>query len=75
MGFRYFIKEHVGKCMMVQMLQYGILESNHLLFDELLKRKKTHKYGVVEDHIALKYCWKGKALLLTQIKVSRRDVG
>jgi hypothetical protein len=74
MGFRYFIKEHVGKCMMVQMLQDSILESNHLLFDEL-KRKKTHKCGVVKDHITLKYCWKRKVLLLIQIKASRRDVG
>jgi hypothetical protein len=75
MGFKYFIKEHVGKCMMLQMLQDSILESNHLLFDELLKRKKTHKCGVVEDHITSKYCWKGKVLLLTQIKTSKRDVG
>jgi hypothetical protein len=57
------------------MLQDGILESNHLLFDELLKRKKTHECGVVEDHIALKYYWKGKVLLLNQIKASRRDIG
>jgi hypothetical protein len=54
MGFKHFIKEHVGNCMMVQMLPDGILESNHLLFDELLKMKKTDKWGVVEDHIALK---------------------
>jgi hypothetical protein len=37
MGYIYFIKEHVGKGMMVQMLLDGILKPNHLLFDELFK--------------------------------------
>jgi hypothetical protein len=41
MGFRYFIEEHVGKGMMVQMLQDGILKSNHLLPNELFKQKNT----------------------------------
>jgi hypothetical protein len=42
MGFRYFVKEHVGKGMVVQTFQDGILKSNHLLPNELLKWKKTH---------------------------------
>jgi hypothetical protein len=37
MGFRYPIREHVGKGMMVQMLQDEILKLNHLLSDELFK--------------------------------------
>jgi hypothetical protein len=41
MGFKYPIGEHVGKGMMVQMLQDGILKSNHLLPNELFKRKKV----------------------------------
>ncbi len=41
MGLTYPIKEHVGKGMMVQTLQDGILKLNHLLFDELFKGKKT----------------------------------
>jgi hypothetical protein len=42
MGLRYFVKEHVRESMMVQTLQDGIMKSNHLLPDELFKRKKTH---------------------------------
>jgi hypothetical protein len=42
MGFRYIVKKHVKKGMMVQMFQDGILKLNHLLFDELFKWKKTH---------------------------------
>jgi hypothetical protein len=41
MGFKYLIKKHVKKGMMVQTLQDGILKLNHLLFDELFKGKKT----------------------------------
>jgi hypothetical protein len=37
MGFKYPIKKHVGKGMMVQMLRNGILKSNYLLFDELFE--------------------------------------
>ncbi len=40
MGFKYPIENHVGKGMMVQMLQNGILKLNHLLFNELFKQKK-----------------------------------
>jgi hypothetical protein len=42
MGFKYFVEEHAKEGMVVQTLQDGILKSNHLLFDELFKRKKTH---------------------------------
>jgi hypothetical protein len=42
MGFRYLVEEHVGKVMMVQTLQDGILKLNHLLPNELFKWKKTH---------------------------------
>jgi hypothetical protein len=31
MGFKYLVGEHVGKGMMVQMLQNEILKLNHLL--------------------------------------------
>jgi hypothetical protein len=41
MGFKYLVKEYVEKGMMAQMFQDGILKSNHLLLDELFKRKKT----------------------------------
>ncbi len=42
MSFIYPIEKHVEKSMMVQMLQDGILKSNHLLHDELFKKRKTH---------------------------------
>ncbi len=42
MGFKYLVGErYVGKGMMVQMLGDGILKLNHVLLDELFKRKKT----------------------------------
>ncbi len=42
MGFKYHVGKHVGKGMMVQTFQDGILKLNHLLIDELFKWKKTH---------------------------------
>jgi hypothetical protein len=41
MALRYFVEEHAREGMMVQTLQDGILKSNHLLLNELFK-KKTH---------------------------------
>jgi hypothetical protein len=41
MGFKYPIGKHFEKGMMVHTPQDGILKLNHLLFDELFKRKKT----------------------------------
>jgi len=41
MGFKYLVGEHIEEGMMVQTLQDGILMSNHLLLNELFKRKKT----------------------------------
>ncbi len=41
MSLTYPIKEHVGKGIVVQMPQDGILKSNHLLFDKLFKQNKT----------------------------------
>jgi hypothetical protein len=38
----YPIEKHVKEGMMVQMYQNGILKSNHLLLNELFKRKKAH---------------------------------
>jgi hypothetical protein len=35
-----FKEQRVGNSMMLQMFQYKILKSNHLLFDELFKQKK-----------------------------------
>jgi hypothetical protein len=40
MGIRCHFGKHAKKCMMVQMLQDGILKLNHLLLVELLKWKK-----------------------------------
>jgi hypothetical protein len=40
MGFKYLVEEHVGMGTM-QMLLNGIIKLNHLLFNELFKRKKT----------------------------------
>jgi hypothetical protein len=37
MGFRYLVREHVQKDMMVQMLQYGIFKLDRLLHNELFK--------------------------------------
>jgi hypothetical protein len=37
MGFRYTIKKYARKGMIVQMLQNGILKSNHLLPNKLSK--------------------------------------
>jgi hypothetical protein len=39
MGLKYFVKKYVGNGMMVQMLQDGILKLNHLLPNEMFKRK------------------------------------
>jgi hypothetical protein len=50
MSFKYFVKERVGKGMMVQTLLDGILKVNHSLFDELFKGKKnTHVLGAIKD--------------------------
>jgi hypothetical protein len=49
MGFKYHVREHARKGMMVQMLQDGILKLNHLLPNEMFKRKKTPELGVVES--------------------------
>ncbi len=38
---KYPIGKHAKKGMMVQMFQNGILKMNHLLFDELFKRRET----------------------------------
>jgi hypothetical protein len=40
MGFKYPIKIHARKGMIVQTIQNKILKLNHLLFDELFKQKK-----------------------------------
>jgi hypothetical protein len=45
MGFKYLVEKHVGNNMMVQMLQDGILKLNHLLFNELFKRRKIYMNG------------------------------
>jgi hypothetical protein len=42
MDFKYPIKKHVKKGMMVEMFWNGILKMNHMLSDELFKRKETH---------------------------------
>ncbi len=44
MGFKSPIGKHVKEGMMMQMFQNGILKMNHLLFDELFKRKETCSY-------------------------------
>jgi hypothetical protein len=41
MGLRYPIKKDVGKAMMVQTFQDGILKLNFLMPNELFKRRKT----------------------------------
>ncbi len=53
MGFKYLVKEHAKKGMMVQMFQSGILKMNHLVFNEFFKRKGTYMLvlGVVENHM------------------------
>jgi hypothetical protein len=40
-GLIYPIEKHVGKGMMVEMLQNGILKLNHFLSEKLLKWKKA----------------------------------
>jgi hypothetical protein len=45
MGLKYPIEKHVKKGVMVQMLQNGILKMNHLLLNELFRRKETHVLG------------------------------
>jgi hypothetical protein len=42
MNIRQLGKEHAKEGMMLQMLQGGILKSNHLLSNELFIGKKTH---------------------------------
>jgi hypothetical protein len=46
MGFKYLIRKHAKKGMMVQTLQNGNLKMNHLLSDELFKRRETHPRAV-----------------------------
>jgi hypothetical protein len=41
MGFKYPIEKHVKKGMMMQIISDKILKLNHLLLDELFKKKKT----------------------------------
>jgi hypothetical protein len=41
MGLKYPIEKHVKKGMMVQTFQNGILKMNHLLSNELYKKKDT----------------------------------
>jgi len=46
---------------------------NWLLSNELFKMKKhTHAKGDKRSHATLRCCWKGKVLLLTCIKASKR---
>jgi hypothetical protein len=52
MGFQYPIGKHVKKGMIVRALQNGILKLNHLLSNELFKWRKTHMFGLVEDHMS-----------------------
>ncbi len=71
-GFKYFIRKHVGKGMMVQTFQDGILKSNHLLFDELFKWKKTNaSWGHRGSHATLRCCSKEKVLLLICAKAQK----
>jgi hypothetical protein len=52
MGFKYPIIEYVEKGMMVQTLQDGILKSNHLLSNELFKRKEyMHELEAIGNHM------------------------
>ncbi len=53
MDVRYLDGKHVGNGMMVYTPQDEILKLNHLLPDELFKKKNTRKLGVVEDHMLL----------------------
>jgi hypothetical protein len=39
--FKYLVRKHVGESMMMQTLRDGVFKLNHLLFDELFKRRKT----------------------------------
>jgi hypothetical protein len=51
MGFKYPIKKHAKKGMMVQMLQNENLKTNHLLPNELFKWKKNmHKLKAIKNH-------------------------
>ncbi len=55
MSFKYFVEEYVRKGIMVQMLQDEIVKSNHLLFNELLKRgKHAHAMGDKRSHATLR---------------------
>jgi hypothetical protein len=52
MGLRYLVTEHVGKGMMVQMLQDGILKLNHCCLMSCLKGGKyTHARGSRKLHV------------------------
>ncbi len=44
MGHMYPIEKHIKEGMMVQTFQNGILKSNHLLPNELFKKKNTHAH-------------------------------
>jgi hypothetical protein len=54
------------------MLQNGILKINHLLSNELFKRKEISLcWGDKRSHDVLGYCSKWKMLLLTCVQTSR----
>jgi hypothetical protein len=72
-GLQVSRQKHVKKGMMVQTFRNGILKMNHLLFNELFKRRDTTcSGGSRRSHVALRCCWKGKVLLSTHTKASRK---
>jgi hypothetical protein len=44
MGFKYLVEKHAREGMMVYMLWDGIQKSNHLLPNELFKKRKMRAY-------------------------------
>jgi hypothetical protein len=79
MDLRYpFKKQCVENNMMMQMLQYKILKSNHLLSDELFQKKNIYELRVIENHMPLWnvlkkgkcYCW----LMVRLQKTNKKSV-
>jgi len=53
MGFKYFVKEHVKKGIMVQMLQDENLKSNHCCSMSCSKEENTSMLWGIIDHMLL----------------------
>jgi len=54
MGFKYHVEKHVGKNMMVEMLQDGILKLNHFVVRWVIQMEENmHELGIIKGCMLL----------------------